>query len=91
LHDCLYFLTGKSENVHVFKRNYFLSYDNEFAGELKMNDFELKKIMKEIELIIDQLAECNYCKNGMNAESKKVLRELFELKIQQACEIKRAS
>lgn len=56
-----------------------------------MNDFELKKIMKEIELIIDQLAECNYCKNGMNAESKKVLRELFELKIQQACEIKRAS
>ncbi len=56
-----------------------------------MNDFELKKIMNEIELIIDQLAECNFCKKGMNQKSKKVLKELFELKIKQACEIKKAS
>lgn len=56
-----------------------------------MNDFELKKIMKEIETIIDQLAECNFCKKGMSQKSKKVLQELFALKIQQACNIKRAS
>lgn len=56
-----------------------------------MNDFELKKIMKEIEMIIDQLAVCNFCKKGMSHQSKKVLQELFELKIQQACDIKKAS
>lgn len=56
-----------------------------------MNEFEFEKIMKEIELIIDQLAECNFCKNGMNSKSKQVLKEMFELKIQQACEIKKAS
>lgn len=46
--------------------------------------------MKEIELIIDQLAECNFCKNGISADSKKLLRELFELKIQQACQMKKS-
>ena len=56
-----------------------------------MNDYELKKIMKEIEIIIDQLAECNFCKKGISYKSKKVLQELFELKIQQACNIKKAS
>ncbi len=55
-----------------------------------MNEFEFKKIMKEIELIIDQLAECNFCKNGISADSKKLLRELFELKIQQACQMKKS-
>jgi len=56
-----------------------------------MNELELIKVMREIEVIIDQLAECNYCKQGMDASSKKILSELFQLKIQQACSIKKAS
>jgi hypothetical protein len=65
--------------------------NSSISGENEMNDFELKKIMKEIEMIIDQLAVCNFCKKGMSHQSKKVLQELFELKIQQACDIKKAS
>ena len=49
-----------------------------------MNELELKQIMKEIEAIINQLAECSYCKKGMDLRSKKLLSELFQLKIQQA-------
>ncbi len=56
-----------------------------------MNQIELKKVMNEIESIINQLAECNYCKKGIDLESKKLLSELFKLKIEQACQIKRAS
>lgn len=56
-----------------------------------MNQIELKKVMNEIELIINQLAECNYCKQGIDIESKRLLSEMFKLKIQQACQIKRAS
>ncbi len=56
-----------------------------------MNQIELKKVMNEIESIINQLAECNYCKQGIDQQSKKLLSELFKLKIEQACEIKRAS
>ena len=56
-----------------------------------MNQIELKKVMNEIEAIINQLAECNYCKQGIDQESKKLLSELFKLKIEQACQIKRAS
>ncbi len=56
-----------------------------------MNQLELKKVMNEIESIINQLAECNYCKHGIDRESKKLLSELFKLKIEQACQIKKAS
>lgn len=56
-----------------------------------MNELELKKVMKEIEVIINQLAECNYCKQGIDVRSKKILSELFQLKIRQACSIKKAS
>lgn len=56
-----------------------------------MNEIELKKIMHEIEAIINQLAECNYCKKGIDLSSKKLLGELFKLKIEQACLIKKAS
>ncbi len=56
-----------------------------------MNEIELKKVMKEIESIINQLAECSYCKKGIDSTSKKILSELFQLKIQQACSIKKAS
>ncbi|MCB1581674.1 MAG: hypothetical protein R3E90_08950 [Marinicella sp.] len=55
-----------------------------------MNDNELKKIMIEIDLIINQLAECSFCKQGMDLKSRKVLSELFELKIRQACQLKQA-
>ena len=54
------------------------------------NQVELKKVMNEIESIINQLAECNYCKQGIDHESKKLLSEVFKLKIEQACQIKRA-
>ncbi len=56
-----------------------------------MNQIELQKIMYEIEAIINQLAECNYCKHGIGRESKKLLSELFKLKIEQACQIKQVS
>lgn len=56
-----------------------------------MNQIELKKVMLEIESIINQLADCQYCKQGINNESKKLLKDLFKLKIEQACQIKRAS
>ncbi len=56
-----------------------------------MNQIELKKVMNEIESIINQLADCNYCKQGIDYESKKLLSELFKLKIEQACQIKQAS
>jgi len=56
-----------------------------------MNEIELKKVMKEIELIINKLAECNYCKKGIDVGSKKILSELFQLKIRQACSIKKAN
>jgi len=55
-----------------------------------MNEIELKKVMNEIESIINQLSECNYCKQGIDYESKKLLCELFKLKIEQACRIKKA-
>ncbi len=56
-----------------------------------MNQVELSKVMREIESIINQLAECQYCKQGINHESKKLLSDLFKLKIEQACQIKKAS
>lgn len=56
-----------------------------------MNQVELKKVMKEIEAIINQLAECQYCKHGIDYQSKKLLSDLFKLKIEQACQIKKAS
>ena len=56
-----------------------------------MNQIELKKVMNEIEAIINQLAACNYCKRGIDANSKKLLSDLFKLKIEQACMIKKAS
>lgn len=56
-----------------------------------MNQVELKKVMKEIEMIINQLAECNDCKKGIDLQSKRLLSELFKLKLEQACEIKKAS
>lgn len=56
-----------------------------------MNQIELKKVMNEIESIINQLAECNYCKQGIDQKSKRLLSELFKLKIEQACQIKKAS
>ena len=56
-----------------------------------MNQLELKKVMREIESIINQLAECNYCKQGIDRESQKLVSELFKLKIEQACLIKKAS
>ncbi len=42
-------------------------------------------------LIINQLAQCNYCKKGIDLKSKQLLSELFKLKIEQACQIKKAS
>ena len=56
-----------------------------------MNEIELKKVMNEIEAIINQLAQCEFCQKGIDVESKKLLSALFKLKIEQACEIKRAS
>ncbi len=56
-----------------------------------MNELELKKVMTEIEAVINQLAECNYCKKGIDISSRKILIELVQLKIQQACSIKKAS
>lgn len=56
-----------------------------------MNQVELKKVMNEIESIINQLAECKYCKHGIDLHSKKLLGELFKLKIEQACQIKKSS
>ncbi len=56
-----------------------------------MNQIELQKVMNEIEAIINQLSECNYCKKGIDYESKKLLSELFKLKIEEACKIKKAS
>ncbi len=58
---------------------------------IQMNQIELKKVMNEIESIINQLAECNYCKQGIDQKSKRLLSELFKLKIEQACQIKKAS
>ena len=58
---------------------------------INMNQIELQKVMNEIEAIINQLSECNYCKKGIDYESKKLLSELFKLKIEEACKIKKAS
>ncbi|MGJ8662447.1 MAG: hypothetical protein ACSHWU_02300 [Marinicella sp.] len=63
----------------------------ELIQGVDVNQIELKKVMKEIELIINQLSECNYCKHGIDLESKRLLSEMFKIKIEQACQIKRAS
>jgi glycerol-3-phosphate dehydrogenase len=56
-----------------------------------VNQVELKKIMKEIEDIINQLAACDHCKKGVDLESKRLLSQLFREKLEQACRLKRAS
>jgi hypothetical protein len=56
-----------------------------------MNEVELKKIMKEIEDIINQLAACDHCQQGVDVESKRLLSQLFREKLEQACRLKRAS
>ncbi len=58
---------------------------------ITMNEVELKKIMKEIEDIINQLAACDHCHLGVDLESKRLLSELFRQKLEQACRLKRAS
>jgi recombinational DNA repair protein RecR len=58
---------------------------------IPMNEVELKKIMKEIEDIINQLAACDHCKQGVDVESKRLLSQLFREKLEQACQLKRAS
>ncbi len=56
-----------------------------------MNQVELKKVMREIDGIINQLADCSFCKKGIDQQSKRLLSELFRLKIEEACQIKKAS
>lgn len=56
-----------------------------------MNQKELDFVMTEIESIIEELADCQFCHRSLHTDSVKLLKQLFRLKLERACALKKAS
>ena len=55
-----------------------------------MNQHELDFVMAEIEQIIEQLADCQFCHKAVHADNIALLKQLFRMKLERACALKRA-
>jgi hypothetical protein len=55
-----------------------------------MNQQELNFVMVEIEQIIEQLADCQFCHKAVHDDSLKLLKQLFRMKLERACALKKA-
>ncbi len=56
-----------------------------------MDQQELNFVMTEIESIIEELADCQFCHHTLHTDSVKLLKQLFRLKLERACALKKAS
>ncbi len=55
-----------------------------------MNQHELDFVMAEIEQIIEQLADCQFCHKAVDYDHITLLKQLFRMKLERACTLKRA-
>lgn len=55
-----------------------------------MNQQELDFVMAEIEIIIEQLADCQFCHKAVHDDNLKMLKQLFRMKLERACALKKA-
>lgn len=55
-----------------------------------MNQQEFEFVMAEIEVIIEQLADCQFCHKPVHEDNIKLLKQLFRMKLERACALKRA-
>jgi len=55
-----------------------------------MNQQELNFVMAEIELIIEQLADCQFCHKAIHEDNITLLKQLFRIKLERACALKKA-
>lgn len=59
-------------------------------GVKHMNQQEFEFVMAEIELIIEELADCQFCHKPVHEDNIKLLKQLFRMKLERACALKRA-
>ena len=55
-----------------------------------MNQHELDFVMSEIEQIIEQLADCQFCHKAVHEDNIRLLKQLFRMKLERACALKKA-
>lgn len=55
-----------------------------------MNQQELNFVMAEIEQIIEQLADCQFCHKAVHDNNITLLKQLFRMKLERACALKKA-
>lgn len=58
-------------------------------AERVMNQQELDFVMAEIEVIIEQLADCQFCHKAVHDDNLKMLKQLFRMKLERACALKK--